>query len=280
MLLSSDQAAEFENLLQVAESPSDLRAPCRLLTRVLGFDFYVFGTRIPQPSKSLQIVVSGLPEEWNTIYDERKFSLIDPLIVGAVTSLDPFTWDDIDWQDSIRVAEMRACSYRFGLNFGMTVPLHGPGAAVGIFNMARRDAPVTREPRARRELMHTAHLYATRAYIKMHELVKRDYVMEKLGLTDKERSVLSLAAAGFLVKQIAAEMGLTPRTVTGYITSLTDRFGAKTTKELLLRAAMGGMVDVVKFPEKLSESAAWTSEGIRAIETEGASEFSDSEPLP
>ena len=55
-------------------------------------------------------------------------------------------------------------------------------------------------------------------------------------LTERERQVLDRVVAGRSTKEIAAELGLSPRTVEVYRDHLRDKFGAKNVADLVREA--------------------------------------------
>jgi DNA-binding NarL/FixJ family response regulator len=63
-------------------------------------------------------------------------------------------------------------------------------------------------------------------------------------LTPRQRQVLKLLAGGKSTKQIAAILGLSPRTVETHRADLMERLGAKDAMSLLREAAKLGLVDV------------------------------------
>ena len=77
-------------------------------------------------------------------------------------------------------------------------------------------------------------------------LVKRYYVLNEsddLYLTQKESEVSSLFIKGFTAKQIAIQLGLSPRTVEGYLaqikTKLQDKANRILSKEEIIKILLG-----------------------------------------
>jgi DNA-binding NarL/FixJ family response regulator len=63
-------------------------------------------------------------------------------------------------------------------------------------------------------------------------------------LSAREREIVRLVAAGDSNDEIAARLGLSRKTIEGYLTRLYERFGVATRTELALRAEREGWLDV------------------------------------
>ncbi len=261
MLLSAEHQEELEAILEQAQHPNDLVRACRLVSSGLGFDFYVFGIRIPQMKEDRQIVLSGLPPSWNQVYDDRKYMLVDPLILMSMSRSTPFAWDQVDWQASARVAEMRAESYRHGLDFGMTVPLHGPTSSLGVFNLARPHQPIPVNPADRKLLFARAHMYGTRIYGRLNDIAIEQMQRERAtDFAPRERQSLQFLATGLNAKQIAAKMGIKPASVVTHLGNAMDRFGASNLKEILTKAVLTRNVLLETYPDRVDASAVFVED--------------------
>jgi DNA-binding CsgD family transcriptional regulator len=63
-----------------------------------------------------------------------------------------------------------------------------------------------------------------------------------LRLTPREQETLDLLAEGLVLKDIAAELGVTVETVRGYVKSLQVKLGAHTQLQAVLAAARCGLL--------------------------------------
>lgn len=63
------------------------------------------------------------------------------------------------------------------------------------------------------------------------------------GLSPRLTEIIQLIAEGLPVKQVGRRLGLSPRTVEGYLTKLRQRVGAHNRAELIAHAARAGWLD-------------------------------------
>lgn len=68
-------------------------------------------------------------------------------------------------------------------------------------------------------------------------------------LTDREREILTLLAAGIAAPEVARRLGISPVTLGGHLTNARIRLGARTTTELVARYLASAIAD--------GEVAAW-----------------------
>jgi len=66
--------------------------------------------------------------------------------------------------------------------------------------------------------------------------------VERPQLSRRELQVLALLAEGLTTAQIALSLGLSPRTIRGYVASLKARLEAQNIQQLMVRAAAMGLV--------------------------------------
>jgi len=73
---------------------------------------------------------------------------------------------------------------------------------------------------------------------------------EVIQLSPREYDTLVGLAAGLSIKQIAASLGLQPRTITQYTWSIKRKLGARTREQTVIRAMSMGLVNPKDLPKK------------------------------
>ncbi len=241
---------------------TDVATSCRLATRELGFEYFLLLIRFPGSGiEPLQVVISGLPSEWDRLYDHYQWATIDPLIEKAITTTVPFTSDEVNWSAAPRVEAMRAALHLHGLDHIVTVPLRGPVAEIGLMNFVRSETlPAAAD--SRNALISHCQLYSHRIYATLVDQVRnlRSRNADSARLSLRERQVLSLAAMGDRAKVIASKLEITPRTVTYFFRRAAEKIGADTLRGAICKAAMRGELQLVEYPYRLQRSTVFLKE--------------------
>jgi len=165
----------------------------------------------------------------------------DPVIRGCLFAGGAFLWSELhqivhlDRQDRISLER----GAREGLNEGITVPYIRLGERMGSCTFAGMRCP------------ERAHVYLGAAQIIGifgFQAARRllgaapSAVPSQIKLHPRPRDCVILAGRGYSNKQIARALGLTPRTVDGYLTEARRLFGAHDRTELVVSAVLAGEV--------------------------------------
>ncbi|NTF16495.1 autoinducer-binding transcriptional regulator TraR [Agrobacterium tumefaciens] len=89
-----------------------------------------------QPGHTL--AVSNYHPEWRSIYFERKFAAVDPVVKRAKSLKQVFSWSGE--QDSLRLSkaerEFYARAADFGIRSGVTIPVKAANGSISMFTLA------------------------------------------------------------------------------------------------------------------------------------------------
>jgi DNA-binding CsgD family transcriptional regulator len=258
------QSDSQDQLLKRSRALRQIATSCRLAARELGFESFLLLARFPDASESpVQIVISGLPTEWDRLYDHYQWASIDPLITRAMTTAVPFSSDEVDWQANPRTAAMLGALRLHGLDQLITIPLRGPTAEVGLMSFFRHEA-LPGDAQQRNLLVSLSQLYSHRIYASLVDQVK---VRLRSGasndgrtLSHRERQALSLAARGDSAKVIAWKLEIKPRTATYFLRRATERMGADTLRQAICKATMNGQLQLAEYPYRLQMSTVYLRE--------------------
>ena len=98
---------------------------------------------------------------------------------------------------------------------------------VSAINVGAYHFPLVQQPGSAHATQHGDVVFVTRPTTPVHTEVH---------LSQHEKRVLIMLAEGCSLQQIAYQLGVKPRTVTGYVTHLKTRLGAGTREQLIARA--------------------------------------------
>ena len=165
----------------------------------------------------------------------------DPVIRGCIFADSAFLWSDLsriiqlDHQDRASF-ELGA---REGLNEGITVPYVRLGDRMGSCTFAG-----TRRPECAYRYLGAAQMIGIFAFQAARRLVSGEVPIAASlpRLHPRPRDCVILAGRGYSNKQIARALGLTPRTVDGYMTEARRLFDAHDRTELVVGAVLAGEI--------------------------------------
>lgn len=161
---------------------------------------------------------SEYPEEWQSIYEERNYFFVDPILIWCVTKSGDKRWSDIKMPD-IRGVMKEAQKY--GLNYGAAFSRKIENKR-SIFTIAREDREFTDE-----EIFHLGERFDNLVQV----------VVGQNDLTDKELEVLRGLRDGLSYKQIAAKLDISVPTVKSRAERAKVKLGAKTTTQAVAIAS-------------------------------------------
>lgn len=192
------------------------------------------------PMGDLPFHVSNHPRDLTEPFAAALYTCA-PFVRQARHSFMPFIWGTAgdDWSlgpDEQRLAEKARAA---GTPKALFVPVHGPHSRFGMLVAASQAADDSFHAQNRR---HTPFLRL--AAIHLHDHALRRFVAgeEKADLTRREREVLGHFAIGGTAAQVAAKLGISPRTVTFHMENAKRKLGAPTIAGAVARALSGGFL--------------------------------------
>ena len=170
--------------------------------------------------------INGMPEEWSDTYTRQGLMLWDPSIKWAYENSGHVRWSALDVPDPMNILSLAACH---GLTFGVTVAYHDPGASghrtIGMFSHRIREF-------SKSEISELEH--AVR--------VLHGESTARRPLTSAEVEVLTLIKNGFLMKQAAAEIGVSESAIKARLKNAKFKLGAKTNTQATAVAQQLGLI--------------------------------------
>jgi DNA-binding CsgD family transcriptional regulator len=216
------------------------------ITRPLGIDYWFYAIDLPVvKDHPNQLQIGTYPQNWVKHYFEMDYIRIDPIISHCHDRAIPLPWHDVmshgqrivDPQ-SQKIRQMFGEAGEFGLNGGVSVPLHGPGVIWGLMSYASRRLGV------REYQMMLADLHLLAHYV--HETARR-FVRSKTPtdlptLTKRERECLSWAAEGKTSWEIGQLLNISERTSIFHLQNAIHKLGVSGRQAAIARAVSLGII--------------------------------------
>ena len=212
------------SLIDSLGRPTDLETISSALSRMLaefGFDHFVFQD-IPNAGQFAESVFCRrIPDEWFDLYIKENYSLVDPALKLASSSSAPFKWSEApcDREQEPRAAEFLERVHDFGLEQGLVVPVRTRAGQAGLVWFGG-SAPDFDEG-----VIPMLQLVAFCTFDRLRDLNSPPREHKPL-LTQREREVLTWAAAGKTASEIGKILDITKRTVDYHLQSICRKYGA------------------------------------------------------
>lgn len=170
--------------------------------------------------------VNRLPPSWVEHYTAHSYAVVDPVIRWAHTHVGATRWSAIAGTDPAGVL----CAAReFGLNYGAAVALTDEAAprqrSFGLF--LRADREFTDQEMS---------------LVQAHLLSRHRALLPPGNLTVAEIEALRLVKEGWIMKQIAFELGVSEGAIKQRLRNARAKLDAKTGAELVSRAVAFGII--------------------------------------
>lgn len=248
MLRESPLEEKISSIRDIA----DAGEVCRQIASQLGFGYFLYGLRLAVSlDRPYQFIVSGYPKEWRARYDEAGYMMIDPVLARGATTIVPFGWDELlSTTPAARKLFSEAAGY--GLNHGLTVPMHCINGEFGLMSLARREPLPVGE--ARVQLMHRAMWLCANLQEKMRHIVLQTESAAASKLSGRERECLGLAAQGMSAPRISTQLGIAPSTVVFHLNSAERKLGVRNRGQAIARAVGLGAIDPEGYPLRIASS--------------------------
>lgn len=173
----------------------------------------------------------ALPPKWAARYAQRGYLVFDPVVRRLFAAPGRLLWSDVPASED--PAGILAQAASFGLKHGVGLSFRdeegaGPVAAQISFGLfARADRPFTED-----EIGELA-AAMEEAHVRLRP---------PAGVTRAEREALGMIRAGYLTKEIAAELGVTDGAIKQRLKNAKVKLGANTTAEAACLAADHGLI--------------------------------------
>lgn len=241
--------SEFQNSLSDfsrSETINELEVLCRRYCNHLGFDSFVYALRIPENfSDSRLIVVNGYPDTWVDRYFEQAYYNTDPVMTYCAKNILPIEWKNLPIKpDSLESAMMNDAK-KFGLQNGISMPIHTPYGEFGILSFAINDDT----PKAH-EITFRSLPFIQVLASHIHESLRRisglhDEMLRPL--SKREQECLKWAADGKAAWEIAHILHISERTVNFHLNNTMQKLEVCNRQHAVAKATLKGLIQPSPF---------------------------------
>lgn len=243
------QLSEFQDGLssfQNAHTIKELETICHDYCHQLGFDSFVYALRIPENfTGSRLIVVNGYPESWVDHYFQNSYYTSDPVMTYCAKNILPIEWKNIQINPNTPESKMMADAKRFGLQNGVSMPIHTPHGEFGILSLAVDDDSPQAQEITFRSLPFIQILAGH-----IHEALRRIsglYDETLRPLSKREQECLKWAADGKAAWEIAHILRISERTVNFHLNNTMQKLEVCNRQHAVAKATLKGLIQPSPF---------------------------------
>jgi len=183
-------------------------------------------------------LISNYPVEWTDHYLRERYERIDPVVVEALTTLEPFEWGreyPAKCLSKLQCALLDEAAH-FGIRCGFTVPIHDSRRPVAVVSFATDE----RHPAFQRCIQHHGHVLQLMA-IYFHAHARRQLsgnrVVDGVALSPREFECLEWAAQGKSAWEIGRLLNISRRTAAFHLDNAKTKFGVRTICQAVAKLA-------------------------------------------
>ena len=207
----------------------------------IGFRFFAFSTTYQTKNDQFNTVRwNNYPSVWNTEYEQKKLSSIDPVVAHCNHSMVPILWSEELFS---KVPSLWEALEAQGLQHGWSQSVHDQETGLcSILSLARSHCPIT-----------AFELYENLGFSvlmgrHLHALVSQSLPRQSVKpaprrLSPREVDVLKLAAAGKTAEASAKILNLSPRTVHFHCQSAIEKLGVSNKISAIIAAFQAGYLN-------------------------------------
>ena len=188
------------------------------------------------------VMMMTLPSEWLSIYHEKDYARIDPVIEATLNQRLPISWDietvahsnDREQQRFLRDA------HDFGVCRGLSIPLYGAMGDFGLMTFVSRENP-SQVQKAIRRYKHDLHVTA----IHLDQYIRRITTVPSrpVALTEREIEVLCWTAAGKTSSETAIILSISKKTVDFHLYNAMRKLDVYTKAQAVAKAMVSGLIN-------------------------------------
>jgi DNA-binding CsgD family transcriptional regulator len=230
--------------LHTARDETALCAAANKISLELGFKHFFHGMRLAASlAETSNFSLNGYPQAWLDHYSIHKYHRIDPLVDHCSRKIVPVAWDERFFVKP-SAARLYEEGREFGINCGVTIPLHSPGVEVAMLTLVFHDQQeITNDDRfiaLGKGQLFACHLHEA---IKKMALVQKHAGLSVKPLTEREKQCLLWAAEGKTSWEISQILNITERTVVFHMANAAEKVGAVNRRQAVARAITMGLIN-------------------------------------
>jgi LuxR family transcriptional activator of conjugal transfer of Ti plasmids len=218
--------------VDVAQDERSIHNAIKNFTVASGFDRYAY----IHVHAGDGVGFTDYPVEWQNIYLEKRYTVIDPVVTTAKRTMKMFAWSAEDRavrRGSREIKQFYSEATDFGIRSGVSVPIRTSYGRTAMITLASDRRQVELPPW---DPMQAA---LALAYIHIHLSLASVSSLKagEVSLSAQEATSLSWSSHGKSMNVIADLLGIKPRTVQFYLDNARDKLGASNLQQAV-RIAM------------------------------------------
>jgi LuxR family transcriptional regulator, activator of conjugal transfer of Ti plasmids len=232
----------FVDRLSIAPDPEALREAMAEAASALDLACFAYLSVQHGPGANPRLI-SNYPSAWTEHYLQSHYERFDPVIIRALDRLEPFEWglDVGSTNRSTAQRQLFAEAAKFGIRYGLTVPIHdnrGPVAAVTF-------AADKRRPKFERSISEHARvlqLMATYFHAHVRRKLIPDRIVDGVALSPRELECLEWAAQGKTAWETGRILGISRHTAATYLETAKTKLGVRTIVQAVARLTASKLI--------------------------------------
>jgi len=227
------------SILSNLSSKQEVFSAVQKIAYDLGFDYCAYGLRVPIAIATPKtVMLNNYDENWQRLYAEKNYILVDPTVRHCTHSLQPVIWSDPLFASS---RELWESATSFGLRHGWAQSCRDANGAQGMLTLARSHESISNS-----ELKdHYLQMFwlAQTAHIAISKLVHAESIPESQArLTQRELEILRWTAEGKTSYEISCILNTAERTINFHIANAISKLNANNKIAATVKAAMLGLL--------------------------------------
>jgi LuxR family quorum sensing-dependent transcriptional regulator len=191
-----------------------------------GLELYGFFARVTGPGERLDRITFNkqIPElvEWLKLYDDGRYAEVDPVMRRLRHSVRPFEHDEVSYDLDPRAVELKRCREDFGFASVFSIPIFGSTGRNGFMSYGIFKGPKPDLLAHKKRTLHLMTLYAADRICSLRSAQSGT----KPVLTNRQREVLTWAAAGKSAWEMGEILNISSRTVEEHAQQALQTLGA------------------------------------------------------
>ena len=242
---------EFVTALNGCECQENLRSVVTEFFSCLELDKWMIGIQVPTSLSSPEVYgINNYDDLWWQQYVENRWIECDPIPRYCIDNHAPRLWSIDGWADEVghrwEYDDPAAVGFfreveRFGARSGLVIPYHLGDNSRCLLNLPHPEPIEISRPLLVRARMSVFAVMPELmlAVQKVYRLLKGSALPN---LTPREKEALFLVSEGFTSKEIAGQLGISPRTVDQYMMEVQRKLGVSNRLQAAAKAISLGLL--------------------------------------
>jgi LuxR family transcriptional activator of bioluminescence operon len=231
---------ELIESLSKASTVEEIHSACSALCNQFNFDQFQYVARLPAAAsiKPHYIFIGSYQDEWRARYFAKAYMSVDPVITHCVSHMTPYSWEQIiplERDDKI-VRDFMGEAREFGLNSGVSFPIHAPQGDFAIFNMASSLERAQVKSQILEAIPFT-HLFTACLHENVLKISQQQGLpLKKIPLIERERECLLWVSEGKTSWDTSEILGISEHTVISHLQNTYEKLSVFSAGQAMARA--------------------------------------------